>query len=151
MREEAALVGGSRDLAGGAARSRSGAGMELQWRWLCARVCVWRRSRSTRERGGARAARGDEDRAMSVRKEIDRERSRGGRSGRALRVCGGHGNERMDRLELGLGGARWALGRLGRPRWKGNGQRPGWAYLSLLSLIFSLTEKQKERGKEKEG
>ena len=36
VREEAALVGGSRDLAGGAARSRLGAGMELQRRWLCA-------------------------------------------------------------------------------------------------------------------
>ena len=55
VREEAALVGGSRDLAGGAARSRSGAGMELQWRWLCARVCVWRktigRGRRQRRRG----------------------------------------------------------------------------------------------------
>ena len=29
-------------------------------------------------------------------------------------------------------------GRLGRPRWRGNGQRPGWAYLSLLSLLYLL-------------
>ena len=60
--------------------------------------------------------------------------------------CGGGGRARLG----GLGGLG-LRGRLGRPRWRGNGQRPGWAYLSLLSLIFSLTEKQKERGKEKEG
>ena len=52
---------------------------------------------------------------------------------------------------LGLEGSAgpWAgLGR--RVRWAAAGEA-GWAYLSLLFLIFSLIEKQKERGKEKKG
>ena len=50
----------------------------------------------------------------------------------------------------GEGGWALGLGRLGRPGGEGNGQRPGWAYLSLLSLLYFLKIENKSRKKGEE-
>ena len=146
VREEAALVGGSRDLAGGAARARGSRSS----------LAAEGGSSSDEARGAALLERSGDGAAGAGggrrKGEVEAHRRGRGRSRRGDRALGGSMRwvrERGDRAMRGCaahrerstggsrarvrGGRGWALGlgRLGRPGGEGNGQRPGWVSPSL--------------------